>query len=100
MVEFSNDTYLFTGDCIALEPNEGYNFMCFLCVDYKQNIQSVKRLKARLKDKKLKGIYMAYTGVTCDQAFLFAHIEKNRRILLKRGTYNSEAPHDLYSKIK
>lgn len=52
------------------------------------------------KDKKLKGIYTAHTGVTRDQTFLFAHIEKNRRILLKRGTYNPEAPQDLYSKIE
>lgn len=39
-----DDEYLFCGDCVALSPEGGYNFMWFLNVNSKENIQSVRKL--------------------------------------------------------
>ena len=85
MVYVIDDQYLFTGDSIALGSDGGYNFIWFLSMNYKQNIESVKRLKTLLKDKTIKKAYTAHTGTTTDMDFLFRNIEKNRRLFLKKA---------------
>lgn len=93
-----DDKYFFTGDCIALSPDGGYNFMWFLNANTKRNTESVKRLKELIKPYPIVKAYTSHTGVTSDLDFLFKHIDINRKIIFGRGTYNDNAPYDLYAK--
>ncbi len=92
-----DDEYLFCGDCVALSPDGGYNFMWFLNVNSRQNIQSVKRLNELVKDCPIKRIFTSHTGMADNLEFLIRHIEENRSILFTSKNYNELAPYDLYA---
>lgn len=93
-----DDEYLFCGDCVALSPEGGYNFMWFLNVDSKENIQSVNRLVNNMKDYPVKKIFTPHTGMTDSMEFVARHINENRALLFTLKNYNVNAPYDLYAK--
>ncbi len=93
-----DDEYLFCGDCVALGPDGGYNFMWFLNVDTGENIQSVRRLQNQIKQYPIKKIFTPHTGMTDSLEFMMRHVDENRRILFTTINYNEKAPYDLYAK--
>ncbi len=93
-----DETYLFTGDAIAINHYGGHCFFNFYNMDTEENIQSLQRLKAELSDKKIQYIVTAHHGL-CNVEAGFSHIDEVARAS-RQHPFDPMAPYDVYKTTK
>lgn len=90
---FVDDTYLFTGDSIAINQLGGHCFFDFYNMNTKENMDSLQKLKEKLKENPPKLVCTAHSGVaTFETAFLsINNVAKGT----KRDPFDKTAPFDV-----
>ena len=96
MVYLIDDCYLFTGDTIWLGADGGYSFIAALAESNKLAVQSLTKLEAELRQRKLHPLFLTgHTGWTDNLDFAFAHKEQLCSPFRKRVP-DPNAPYDAY----
>lgn len=91
-----DDTYLFTGDSIAINEDGGYCFFDFYNMNTKTSINSIKSMKEKLINRKPQMVCTSHNGISeFDEAF--KNIETVAKAS-KRKPFDIKAPKDVFEK--
>lgn len=88
------DTYLFTGDSIAINHEGGHSFFSLYNMDTEENIQSLLWLKEEMKEQKIQFIATAHHGL-CNVEAGFSHIEEVA-YASRQNPFDPMAPYDVF----
>lgn len=88
------NTYLFTGDAIAINHNGGHCFFDLYNMDTAQNIQSLQWLKEEIAEQNIQYVVTSHHGL-CNVEAGFSHIQEVA-YASRRNPFDPMAPYDVF----